>query len=152
MHFNLNINLFTIQGCNHVENLGATVPMQWWIFPPGWNRVKVSEVQVSCPCGYIPAIRKLEILQSCLLLPKTALLPPPPPPPPGCLLIMSRANISFSSYHLSVNQEESPFPSCSLSIYIHLCRIFLCFAFYLVMYFFPFRFFVCANCFQMITR
>ena len=66
----------------------------------------------------------------CLLLPKTAL-----PPPPGCLLIMSRANISFSSYHLSVNQEESPFPSCSLSIYIHLCRIFLCFAFYLVISF-----------------
>ena len=63
-----------------------------------------------------------------------ALLPPPPsalrlPPPSlsalgddvlGCLLIMSRANISFSSYHLSVNQEDSPLsclPSFSLSIY-----------------------------------
>ena len=32
-----------IQGRNHGENLGATVPMVGRICPPGWNRVKVSE-------------------------------------------------------------------------------------------------------------
>ena len=47
-------NSHYLQGRNHEENIFATPPMVGRIFPPVWNRVKVSENLGATPVAHIP--------------------------------------------------------------------------------------------------
>ena len=46
----------SLQGRNHKENFGATTPMVGRISPPGWNRVKVSEILGATPVAPVAPV------------------------------------------------------------------------------------------------